>query len=137
MKILVAIISDNNADVLAKSTIRWAGRTGFNTRVFIPDSSQLNTYKEAIEQANHNWYLDIPPSVLVVRTTPKVYAKRHGFDLLVKIPDNMNKWNKWHNHDRNPITFAMELSKARGAFSRNDELKVWRFSNDIVMERII
>lgn len=136
MKILVAVQSSENPKTLGRTTLRWAARSGFNMRIFIPDDNQLGPYREALLEANHNWYLDVPPVVLVVGTSPLKFAADEGYDLVVLLPDNLNKWQPKHSHDRNVIDFAADVGAARAEFAKQPDKKVWRFENGAVMRRV-
>lgn len=132
MKILVAITSEKPGKL---STLRWAARAGFNTRLFIPSPSQKDEYVAAIKDANYKWHLAIPED-FIVADLPGTYAKEHGYDLLVIMPDDMTKWKFRINHELNPLVYAKEMGVARVEFGK-DPLKVTkRFINGVVMERV-
>lgn len=135
MKIFVAIESSNNAKVLANTTLRWAARAGFNMRIFVPSEKQRRIYAAFIEEANHNWYLDLPDDVVVVGKSPKRFAEENGFDLLVRLPDNLRKWKRWLNYDLNVLHYAADLGKTRIKFA-DPEKKVERFKNGATIERL-
>lgn len=136
MKILVAIESSENPKTLARRTLRWAARAGFNMRIFIPDDSQLPEYLAAVKEANYEWYLDLPDSVIVTKITPKQFAKDEGFDLILYLPDDMRKWKTSLIHEINVLEYARQVGAARLRFSKDPNKKYERFSNGAIMERI-
>lgn len=136
MKILVAIESSENPKKLSRSTLRWAARGGFNMRIFIPDDSQLEEYRAAINNANYMWYLDLPPTVVVSKITPEELAFQENFDLILYLPDNLHKWHPHHNHDRNVIDYAADVGKARLLFRNDDNKFNHEFGNGALMERV-
>ena len=136
MKIFVAIESSENPKTLSTHTLRWAARAGFNMRIFIPDKSQLPSYLQAIEEANHNWYLALPNTVLVVGAEPKDYARQNGFDLLVSLPQDLRKWNPKANHGLNVLQYAADVGKVRTLFSQQPEKTNHTFPNGAEMVRL-
>ena len=136
MKILIAIESSENPKKLSNSTLRWASRAGFDLRIFIPDDNQLEDYKKAVADANHNWYINVPETAIIVKTTPKQYAKENGYDLLVLLPDDLRKWKRLHSHDRNVLEFATDIGIARLRFSKKPNKKIEVFSNGALMRRV-
>lgn len=136
MKILVAIQSSENPVTLSKTTLRWAARAGYNMRIFVPDESQVEQYQEAIADANHNWYLDLPPTVVIGNKAAKEFAKEESFDLIVYLPDNLRKWNPKLTHDKNVIDYAVDLGAARVKFGSDPKKKLEKFINGALMERV-
>lgn len=136
MKILVAIESSENPKTLASHTLRWAGRAGFNMRIFIPDEVQRAAYEQAVNEANHNWYLDLPQTVIVAGKTPKEFGKAGGFDLVLYLPDNLRKWTRYANHDLNVMKYATEVAAARVRFGNDPNKKDEHFSNGAIMIRL-
>lgn len=136
MKILAAIQSSENPRRLAKTTLRWATRAGFNMRLFLPDDSQIQGYVSAIEDANYQYHLNIPRDFIVTGVKPHEYALAHGYDLIVYLRDDMNKWKFRVNHDMNPLVYAKEVGQARLEFSRDKKLLHYPFINGVTMERV-
>lgn len=136
MKILAAIQSSENAKTLSRTTLRWAARAGFNMRVFIPNEEQLPDYKKAITDANYRWHLAIPDDFIIVGTEPIKYAKDNNYDLIVYLPDHMNKWRQYLNHELNPLYYAKDVGRARVMLGGSPELRSYKFHNDVVMERV-
>lgn len=136
MKVLIAIDGSVEPKTLAETTLRWAGRTGFNTRVFIASPTNLAAYEEAVEAANHNWYLNLPKTVIVVETTPLEFAKAEGFDAIVYLPGNMRKWDPNSNHELNPLRFASSVGDGRVALGKDPLQDVYEFANGVTMERV-
>lgn len=135
MKILVAIESSENPTLLAKTTLRWAARAGFNMRVFIPDANQLQPYKDAIDNANYDHFLDLPESIVEVGSA-RDYAVKEGYDLIVYLPDDMRKWDTRLTHDLNVLHYAKELGVARVELKDSIPGSTFTFSNGAVMERL-
>lgn len=134
MKVLVAIESSENPKTLAKCALRWAARAGFDLRIFIPGQSQLSEYKEAIDEANYNWYLAIPKNALITELTPSEFAKAQNYDLVLHVPDHLRKWDKKANHELNPYKFAESVGKARLLFA-DQSITRYVFENGAVMVR--
>lgn len=132
MKILVAITSRKPGNL---NTVRWAARAGFNTRLFIPSPSQKDEYLVAIKDANYKWHLAIPED-FIVADLPRTYAIANGYDLLVHLRDDMNKWKFRVNHEMNPLVYAREVGAARVEFSKEPKKRHHQFSNGVVMERL-
>ncbi len=124
MKILVAIESDKQAMRMAHTTLRWAARSSYNMRVFIPDNRQRRTYEKAVDDANYHYYFDIPPTVIEsnAKNTPMEFAKAEGFDLLVTLPDNMLDYRTVQDDDKTFIEFVTDVAAARSLFGKEPEL---------------
>ncbi len=138
MKVLIAIQSSKNAEDMANKTLRWAARAGFNLRVFIPDASELEEYTNAIEDANHNYYLDVPAGVVVIQQEPLDYAEGHGFDLLVLLPDDLYYWHKDTKlgDDKTVVDYAEDIGKARVAIGKDSSMQEYVFENGAKMVRV-
>lgn len=138
MKILVAIPSSENPDLLANTTLRWAARAGFNLRIFIPDEEQRESYVKSIDDANYDYFLDIPEEAIVSIITPLDYAQEHNFDLLVTLPDSLYDWDKENTlgTDKTVIDYAEAIGAARVLFGQQPELKEHEFGNGAIMTRV-
>lgn len=138
MKILVAIQSSENADMLAHTTLRWAGRAGYNMRIFIPDDSQREDYEAALLEANHEYYLDIPESVIEIGKDPVQYAKDNQYDLVVFLPEGLSEWNKENKLglDKTVIDYAEDVGRARSTIGKDKRRQKVDFGNGAVMKRI-
>ena len=136
MKILVAIVSDNNAKQLGETILFWAPRAGFSIRVFIPSQEQAISYHNTIDHVNYEAYLDMKHIMVLVGEEPIEYAKNENFDLLVMLPDNLKRWNKTRNIDKMLIEYATDLAKARSLFSTNQLLTDYAFDNGVKMVRL-
>lgn len=135
MKILVAIVS-KGAESLGHTTLRWAPRAGFNLRIFIPNEARLSDYQQVIEQANYDWYLDLPYTVLVPGADPEGFAKAEGYDLLLTLSDHMKLWKKGDGYDGTVLHYATDVGKARVAFAKDSKLMRKRFNNGCEMVRL-
>lgn len=135
MKILIAIISDKNSEALTDHTLKWAGRGGFNTRIFIPDKRQLSKYQKAVEEANYRYYLSLPYTIIEYGD-PLKYAKKEGYDLLVKIPDNLAYWGDNEDPDRTVLDYSVEVGEQRVLFSKYDDRKFYKFKNGSSIQRV-
>lgn len=136
MKILVAIESSKNSDELTHTTLRWASRGGFNTRVFIPDKRQLDKYKRAIEEVNYHYYVDLPYEIIVPNQKPMDFAREEGYDLLVYLPDSLLDWRTVGDDDKTVIDYAEDLATARSKFGNIPELNIFQFMNGVKMVRV-
>jgi hypothetical protein len=135
MKILAAIVSDKNSEALVTNTLRWAGRAGFNMRIFIPDKRQLNKYMKAVDDANYKYYLDIPYTCIETGD-PLEFAKREGFDLLVKLPDDLKYWGISEHEDLTVLQYQEEISQQRGLFSKYPKRLFKIFPNKASIQRV-
>lgn len=135
MKLLVAIQSSENAILLARSTLRWAARAGFNTRVFVPEA-QVEEYVKAIQHANYNWRLDLPPSFIVPDTDPAEFARQEGYGLVLLVPDDLFKWDKKFNHEEMVYHYAADVGRARILFAEDKKKMIENFDNGACMVRV-
>ena len=135
MKILVAVISDKNSDNLSNGTMKWAGRAGFNTRLFLPNKRQVKKYLTAIDNLNYDHYLDLPYTVIETGD-PMKYAKKEGYDLLVTLPDNIEFWGKSKNADKTVIDYAVSIGRARVWFAFHPKTTIKQLSHNAYMERV-
>lgn len=138
MKILVVIQSSGSkfADQMAHTTLRWAGRSGFNTRIFVPNRRGFARYEKAVEDANYNYLLSIPYSCIIVKTDPLEYAKAEGYDLIVYLPENLVDWRTSRNDDKTVADYAEDVGAARVAFGKNPDMQEKVFENGAVMRRV-
>lgn len=128
-------MSDKNSETLIDNTLKWAGRGGFNTRVFIPDKRQLSKYQKAVEEANYRYYLSVPYSVIEFGD-PLKYAKKEGYDLLVKIPDNLSEWGKSKDPDKTVLEYSVGVGEQRASFSQHSKRKFYKFKNGATIQRV-
>jgi|GEM_PF-6573687 len=135
MKILVAVIGTNST-TLFKKTLSWAPRGGFNMRVFISEAEPKEDYLLAIDNANHEHYLDMPPAVIIQGETPKAFAKKEGYDLLVTLADDMTSWHLGMQRDKMIIEYAVDLGKARVEFNADSSKTEHLFPNGSMMVRL-
>lgn len=134
MKVLVAIDS-RSPKHFGDNALRWASRAGFNLRVFIPHRKQLK-FAAALADANYNWYLGLDESVFVFGN-PREYAKEHGYELLVIIPDFLKSWHKrGFMKPTEVIDFHAAIGQARLEFSEKPRKKIRRWPNGVIMQRI-
>lgn len=136
MKILVAIKSNNNAEMLSRSTLRWASRAGFNMRIFIPNREQLTAYQNAIDSANHEYYLDLNYAMIVVGESPRVFAIRQGYDLLLVLPDSLAEWVEGDGLDGTVLHYATDVGKARQRYNRGSIKQIKDFGNGAKMVKL-
>jgi hypothetical protein len=136
MKILVAIQSDNNAQILAKKTLSWAPRAGFNCRIFIPYEAQRQAYEAIIEDVNYNEYLDLQKSMIEVSLDPKAYAKAEGYNLLLLLPDNLRAWKRNNNRDKMVIDYSIDIGAARKELSDSPKKMKIDFDNGAILKRL-
>lgn len=136
MKILVAIESSKNDQNIVDQTLSWCPRAGYNIRLFIPDEEQLTPYYNAIDAANHEHYIDMKYSMVVMGEKPADYAKRLGFDLLVLVPDHLTEWKPDDGADGTVLHFASDIAKGRVKFNKDPNKQSIRFSNGARMVRL-
>lgn len=139
MKLLIAIPSSENAQKLADTTLRWAGRGGYDFKIFVPHGDKYRKdYEAAIDDANYNWYLTIPKAAIVQDVAPYTYAKENGYDLMVILPDDLELWKKRDDFEATAAHYIVDIGEARKLFSENPKKRIvrWR-SNGAVMTRVI
>lgn len=136
MKLLMAIESQDNVENIG-TTLAWASRAGYPLRIFIKESDH-EQYETALAIAAAEHYLFFPANTLVVNDKPKAYAKREGFDLLLRLPDQLPSFSgktKNINLDEEVLLFCKRMGEWRLLFNKNPLRKTKRY-NDITMERI-
>jgi hypothetical protein len=143
MKLMIAIKSQDGK-VLEDRALRWCGRLGFEIRVFVPKKKRAE-YIEIINDANYNWYLAMDPEQVIVSsrfrgTLPnpaQQYARRHGFDLILYVPENLGEWKRGLAFSEEDIKIPYEtIASARGEFSRGPRKLIIRWNNGCFMERV-
>jgi len=135
MKILVAVIGTNSTD-LFKKTLSWAPRGGFNMRIFISEAEPKEDYLMAIDNANHEYYVDILPVSIIQGINAAEYAKNEGFDLLVELPDNMASWKPTDSEDGTVYHFAKDVGIARTKLAKYPARKEIRFASGAKVLRL-
>jgi len=134
VKILIAITNDNKPKTLAKNTLRWAPRAGFDIRVFIPDETKLSEYQAIIEHLNYDEFMDLQYVMLISDQSAVQYAKDNQYELILMLPDNLKSWNKTRNKDLMLLEYAKDIGVARQTFT--DKKKITHeFSNGATMVR--
>lgn len=128
-------MSDKNSETLTDNTLKWAGRGGFNTRIFIPDKRQLSKYQKAVEDANYRYYLSLPYTVIEYGD-PLKYAKKEGYDLLVKLPDDLPYWGKNDDPDKTVLEYSVEIGEQRVSFSKVSKRLFYKFKNGATIQRV-
>lgn len=143
MKVLVAIESTKRAEEMAHTTLRWAGRAGFDLRVFIPDNRQRKVYERFVDDYNYHYYGFLEPEDVVVAKSkdgdPMAYAKAKGYDLLVLLPDNLLDYHTIEDDDKSFIEYAEDVGKARTEFGLKPDLEELTLerNSDCVMKRVL
>lgn len=139
MKILVAIESDKNAEQLAHTTLRWAARAGFDLRIFVPDNRQSKKYKKYLDEYNYYYWGNIDEErSIVTKQKPMDYAREHGYDLLVTLPDNLLDYYTEEDDDKTFMEYTEDVAKARVEFGSNEAVMGSKLErNDkCLMERV-
>lgn len=124
MKILTAIESSKRAEEMAHTTFRWAARAGFDIRIFIPDRRQLKKYQAAVDDANYHYYLvgRDETKIITPKQKPLDYAREHGYDLVILLPDTLLDYSTVENDDKSMVEFAEDAGAARKQFGLNPNL---------------
>ena len=135
MKILVAVIG-SRPKVLKGNTLRWASRAGFTFKVFITDEDNIDDFHDAIDEANHDYYLDVRFTTVINKLTPEQFAKENGYELVLYLPEDLPRWKKGDSEDGTVLHFASDLGKARLAFSQDPNKKTRKFVNKAIMVRL-
>lgn len=136
MKILVAINNPKDAKVLGNTTLSWAPRAGYNMRIFLPDDSKGQEYIEILSHVNYREYLDLHPAMLLVGYDPESYAREHGFDLLLTLPDNLKRWNNRRNKDRMVIDYVSDVGAARLNMAEAKPGEISNFENGATLKKL-
>lgn len=136
MKILLAINATDYKH-LGDRALRWCGRLGYQLRVFVPKNKR-SKFMQCIDDVNYHYYLNLQYDILVGRTTAMEYAKQHDFDLLLTVPEDLTEWRKGTAFkDTELIPPVKTIGAARIEFGKKPGMKIKRFSNGAVMERVI
>lgn len=134
MKLLVAIEAKGNPHKL-DMTLRWASRSGYDLKVFVPQSGH-KVYADAIADANYNWYLAVDPEQALVAADPMTYAQVMGYDLLLRIPEGLELWRKGRHFDGQVFFLCDGAGRARLEFSKKPGKRVKHWRNGATMERV-
>lgn len=136
MKLLLAIPS-SNPEELAKKTLLWAPRAGFDLRIFTDSNIRKKRYHEAIDEANYQQWLALRHSQLVSGTDPLTYAQENGYDLLVILPPNLRAWNNNDDKDKMVIEFQADLAACRKRISSDNTVHDISFDNGTRVVRVV
>jgi len=136
MKLLVAIPS-SNPKKLAKRTLKWASRAGFDMRIFADPKISKTKYRNAIDDANYQHFLAVKHSDIITDKDVLTYAQDNGYDLLALIPPDLASWNKTINSGKMVIEFHADLGAARKQISEDVTLNEVRFDNGARLVRIV
>jgi hypothetical protein len=138
MKILVAIKSTGKPEECAHTTFRWAARTGFSLRIFVP-KKEVEAYQEGVDDANYHYYLvgRDETETVIGGTNPMAYAKKHGFELVVLLPDNLLDYKTVEDDDKSMVEFATDVASARKEFGLKPDLEQVQLENDCEMLRVL
>jgi hypothetical protein len=132
MKLLVAIQSKKPKQVKDR-TLRWAGRAGYDTRIFVPKGKR-GRFILAVQDANYDYYLAVEDSQVIDRQTPMEYAQRHGYDLVLLLPEKLWSWRDDKKFQEDEVVYYVEdVGAARKEFSTKPGLAQYRFPNGAVM----
>lgn len=136
MKLLVAIPS-SNPKKLAKRTLKWASRAGFDLRIFTDPKISKSKYRKAIDDANYQHYLAVKHSDIVADKDVLTYAQDNDYDLLALIPPDMASWNKTVDSSKMIIEFHADLGAARKKISEDSKLHEVKFENGARLVRVV
>lgn len=138
MKILVAIKSTGKPEECAHTTFRWAARAGFDIRIFVP-KKEVEAYKLGVDDANYHYYLvgRDEADVVVGGTNPMAYAKKHGYDLVALLPDNLLDYKTVEDDDKSMVEFATDAGAARKEFGLKPDLEEVQLENECKVVRVI
>lgn len=85
MKILMAVVADGKLTDLHR-TLRWCARAGYDLRVFV-SKYEHEQYESEMKTIEMEHYIYFEPEVLVIDKDPRKYARKHGYDLILNIPE--------------------------------------------------
>lgn len=136
MKILLAINVDN-PEVANDRSVRWAARTGFDLRIF-GKKEEYSKLVNMVNDTNYHFYVHIKHEQIITKIDIETYAYEHEIDLLVIIPQDLWAWRKGTQFKNNETFVCREaLGKARLEFGQKPGMKIKRFSNGVVMKRLL
>ena len=98
MKLLIAIPSKGRADTIAKRSMRWLPRTGFDVRVFV-EPQEYEAYEAALKDGDYNNYTHSAGMLIKIRKNNggisyvmqqiKKHAAKNKYDLVFKMDDDI------------------------------------------------
>lgn len=133
MKILIAIKSTGRAETVGDDALRIIGRTGFDYKLFV-SPMEAEDYVTALAQANYDWYLALKEDIIETELSPENYARKHKYDLIVYVPDNMGRWHR--DMDEEVPQFCKRMGISRLKFSQHPRKRVETMKKDVVMRRV-
>jgi hypothetical protein len=136
MKLLVAIPS-SNPKKLARRTLKWASRAGFEMRIFTDPKISKTKYRNAIDDANYKHRLAVKHSDIVAGKDVLTYAQENDYDLLALVPPDMASWNKTIDSGKMVIEFHADLGAARKKISEDNTLHEVKFDNGARLVRVV
>lgn len=128
-KILIAIPSKKRADVLKKNALSWIPFTGLNFVVFI-EKEDFIAYQEFVDQSN---LIILPESMKGLgysKSIIKQYAEKNGYDIIVKIDDDVSGWTDFRSRLRGQEAsdrFKVIMQEVIHLFEENPEVVVVSF----------
>lgn len=135
MKILVAVEATDHKAIV-DAALRWAGRAGYDFRVFVPPY-RIHLFRRAIDDANYHYYTGLEPDILVKDSFPEDYAARYEYDLLLKIPEHLLSWRKGAQFQPAEMAhYTRAVGAARLWFGRYPGRGIKRFANGATMQRV-
>lgn len=136
MRILTAITVKKPKE-LADNALRWVSRAGFDLILFT-SPYRRKAVETAIEDANYHYYCGLADDMIETVFEPVRIAKRGGYDLLLTIPEELQSWYKnTRFKDREIYVFVSSVAAARQRFSNHPRKQFHRFSNGVIMERVV
>lgn len=137
MRLLVAIES-KDIDLINKSA-RWAGRAGYNLRVFV-QGMDWEPFLNKLIEIGHNHYIHFTPDHLVADRKPLEYAQSEGYDLLIVIPEHRPSFTgkrKRIDLDKEVFAFSEAAGTARKAMSEDPSIDSLILARGVTMKRVI
>lgn len=132
MKILAYSVSQDNADTISDGALLLMGRSGYDSKLFVPNK-QKKKYMKAVADANWHWYLALSPEMVMAGFDPMHYAQ-DAYDLMLEIPDDI-KLNPLDMDNIIPA-FCRMVGKARLSFSKNPKKMEYKLPRGVVMRRV-
>ena len=96
---------------------------------------EVKKYQRAIDNANWDWYLAIDRNSVIAGQNPDDYCKRHGIELKVTIPDDLDV--PYEKTEKKLIKFCKDVELARQGFELGKHKKSKKIMDGVFMERII
>jgi len=135
MKILLAINSEKRYKLIADESLRLACRFGYKSVIFVP-LKEVNKYRKTITHAEYDYYLERGSIEVIAGQDPKAYARNHGFDLLLTVPDDSTPPYDDKGETRYLLAFAKKVESTRAKFEKGIYKNKKTLGGGVIMEKL-